>query len=186
MIHSSNINNLDIFKTEKAAIEFEQNPYEYYEGLEDNSVNTDRFMAADLNFIDGVAKHVLDNGYKIIVYQNITDEKILYNIDVDKNGKAVCTIYDADYDALDKITYRIKWLEEADECFHIYYVVEDYMQADCFYKYDQRIAVTSKTVEDEAYSVYKRASSPDRLIGEITIQRDTLKNYFIEDVHGVY
>ena len=172
--------------TSEAIQEFTNNPYEYYEGLEDNSVNTDRFMAADLNFIDGVAKHVLDNGYKIIVYQNITDEKILYNIGVDKNGKAVCTIYDADYDALDKITYRIKWLEEADECFHIYYVVEDYMQADCFYKYDQRIVATAQTVEHEAYSVYKRASSPDRLIGEITIQRDTLKNYLIEEVYGVY
>ena len=172
--------------TPEAIAEIALDPYEYYEGLENDSVNTDRFMAGDFVFFDGVAEHVLDNGYKIIVQQHMLDGKIVYNFTVHQNNKAICIIHEADFNALEMIVYRLKWLKSTDEFFYIAYVVEDYLDADYFYNYDHRIATSLSNVEDEAYNTYKREASPDYLVGDISIQKDTLKNYLIEDVYGVY
>ena len=178
MIHSSNINNLDIFKNEKAAIEFEQNPYEYYEVLEDEACSKNNITSKDLAFVNGIARHEFNNGYRISIVKTIPSECRECSLILFKNDAKVCTIDNVpEFGGIDYILSQIQNLDPSDDqFFKVSYTTE--------YLYDDSVENHCHIIQSNSNGILKEhvvnVDSLERLLGKIKIQISSIKNYLID------
>ena len=178
----------------KPTPEREIDPAEYAEALEaEENHPVETFASRILVFCNGVAKYVFDNGYKIIVYQDIDSQpssqsagSCFYAVLI-KGGNCVCRIKNIDgIGNLNRLVCMVNHLKSECDFFYIEYETKHIYAIGAFAKYGHIIVASSQQELDEELNRIPwilASTRNEKIIGKINIKKITVKDYFYDHFH---